>query len=1369
MVFCTTYALMLPALTMEDPSAGIKLQNAFCYEDDALSINFYVSGRAVFKDEVDIDMPLAENVVLNVDVLDDKDSAYAEYSEYAVKNIGEKDLAQVMAFELDFSYLGHALDVSNCEIIAEINAKESFFVDKIGAIPDRSVYVADTSHPMATPSDKKQLAPAKAVTAMQGTVLSIADQPVVYTTETSDVKTLTIDVKGDSLAVFTSETDNYEFKVAYYAKTSKLAFQDTAPTSGDRYQFHDRRNPATMNNFDIDNSETGHVGTADKTFVALNKVVDGTDIRAYQMARRNEYIQLYKTVTYDFANYSMIKDINKLISSTAYTASELIVGADADSLGANINDYYATLSAEQKYEYNKNIKFTTNESLATDKILHVGKDSTMILIYDQESTVLSDDVNLFDYDITPGYHYQSSTVNANTSTPIETSKQNNSLYIYSRTDHQGINSYGAWGGMKRFAIGEQATFMDELLQANLGNGMVNINDSQMIIKNGLVTDIEIDENGDFTPVFNDVVCAPDIFSTNNDFIPSNMVTDGLSDRYMISNHGDDPTVWKDLWGGSPNITVPNNANSHFAEDAYILSYGDKIALPFAFNETYGGFALEVKFGEIKLPEGHNYYINLLRHSTNNTQFNLYIDTRDNSDNENDLLINSIGNIGSQKVADDAVSLLSDSLLTIVYDVSGGYLRIFVDGVEVFNYKAAFSKLDFTDADLILGSWDNSREVYMELTDIRFYNHPLRTAEVAQNAKNLNSYAPVVTDGLIAEFDADGYSTTNNTWKPSIGTVGDIDLSDAKYTFDKGACIVTGGDRIALPLAIATALNSKQAFTIEVEFGNIKNIPSQFVSYISNSVIENINQFSLRSSQKDNNFSAQVCFGGGEWEKINATAKNTKNQQLYSVENMQYSTVTISFDGTTTTLYINGQYVIKTTAVSSFNLDGLVFGPDKDGVVCEYRTMRFYDRALSNLEIVQNSRHDGTYNLALDNYSGELNTYSEGAVGKTAVGGRYIEFKQTGDTYVLSAIRVSTSSSDDYTIYNDCTGFDYFNKHTIYAQDNNAKSNDYWPLDQSKTYGTNGHDFKFGDEDYAQKRNFFMGNNIGTEYLKDYKHSLLSYNSSDHNAFFGTKYKIDFSLTADYVGPLEYIFMGDDDLWVFLDDKLVCDISGVHGAIGQVVDLWNYVDRYGREEDTNHTLYVFLLERGARASTCYMEFTLPEVSNLTPENPTGTLILSKEVVNSTTKESFDFTLSLTDADGVALTDVVYNVIDADGSYLKTNVAFNNEDTISLAHDQSAVIEYLPIDAIYTITEKEYPGYHASYEILGGDTIDSNVATGTVGMRTNITYINTTGSMLPSTGVITRGNVIYIIPLCIAAAYMCAMPFINRPKRRETSDN
>lgn len=1366
MVFCTTYALMLPALTMEDPSAGIKLKNAFCYEDDALSINFYVSGRAVFKDEVDIDMPLAENVVLNVDVLDDKDSAYAEYSEYAVKNVGEKDLAQVMAFELDFSYLGHALDVSNCEIIAEINAKESFFVDKIGAIPDRSVYVADTSHPMATPSDKKQLAPAKAVTAMQGTVLSIADQPVVYTTEASDVKTLTIDVKGDSLAVFTSETDNYEFKVAYYAKATKLAFQDDKPT-GDNYRFHDRRDPEHMNNFDIDNSETGYVGTADKTYVSLNKVVSDTDIRAYQFARRNEYIQLYKTVTYDFASYSMIKDINKLINSAAYTASELIVGADEASLGADINDYYATLSAEQKYKYNKNIKFTTNESLATDRILHVAKDSTMILIYDQASTVLSDDVTLFDYDITSGVIYQTSSKDSGTATVVTTSKQNDSLYSFASSYRQGINSFGTWDGKSRFTFGEQSTFSDMDILADLGFGNVKINRSEGTVKPGIVSGIKVDESGEFTPIFNNAVCAPDIFSTKNDFIPSNLVTDGLSDRYKISDHGDDPTVWKDLWGGSPNITVPNNDNSHFTEDAYILSYGDKIALPFNFNSTYGGFALEVKFGEIKLPDGHNGYINLLRHSTNNTQFNLYIDTRNGNANENDLLINSIGNIGTQKVADDAVSLLSDSLLTIVYDVNGGYLRIFVDGVEVFNYKAAFSKLDFTDAELILGSWDNSREVYMELTDIRFYNHPLRATEVAQNAKNLKSYAPVVTDGLIAEFDADGYSTTNNTWKPSVGTVGDIDLSGAKYSFEKNACIVTGGDRITLPQEIATALNNKQAFTIEVEFGNIKNIPSQFVNFISNSVIERQTQFSLRSSEKENNFSAQVCLGGGNWEKLNAAAAYTKNRQHYSVENMQYSTVTITFDGTTTMLYINGQCVIDTTAVSSFELDGLVFGPDKDGVVCEYRTMRFYDRALSNLEIVQNSRHDGTYNLAYDNYNGELNTYSDGAVGKTVIGGRYIEFKQTGDTYVLSAINVSTSSSDDFNIYQDSTGFDYFTRHTIYSQDNNAKTNDYWPMDQAKSFGTDGHDFKYGDEDFKEFRRFFKGDRFSSS--NEEKSALLSYNSSDHNSFFGTKYKIDFTLTADYVGPLEYIFMGDDDLWVFLDDQLVCDISGVHGAIGQVVDLWNYVDRYGREEDTDHTLYVFLLERGARASTCYMEFTLPAVSNLTPENPTGTLTLSKEVLNSETDQAFDFTLSLTDADGVALEDIVYNVINADGSYSKTNVAFKNGDIVSLAHNQTMIIEYLPIDAIYTITEKEYVGYHTSYEILGGETIDSNVATGTVGLRTNITYTNTTGSMLPSTGVIARGNIVYIIPLCIAAAYMCAMPFINRPKRREVKDN
>ena len=53
---------------------------------------------------------------------------------------------------------------------------------------------------------------------------------------------------------------------------------------------------------------------------------------------------------------------------------------------------------------------------------------------------------------------------------------------------------------------------------------------------------------------------------------------------------------------------------------------------------------------------------------------------------------------------------------------------------------------------------------------------------------------------------------------------------------------------------------------------------------------------------------------------------------------------------------------------------------------------------------------------------------------------------------------------------------------------------------------------------------------------------------NHNSFFGMQYAVTFTLTEDYVGPLEYYFFGDDDMWVFLDRQLVCDIGGVHSSV-----------------------------------------------------------------------------------------------------------------------------------------------------------------------------------------------------------------------------
>lgn len=132
----------------------------------------------------------------------------------------------------------------------------------------------------------------------------------------------------------------------------------------------------------------------------------------------------------------------------------------------------------------------------------------------------------------------------------------------------------------------------------------------------------------------------------------------------------------------------------------------------------------------------------------------------------------------------------------------------------------------------------------------------------------------------------------------------------------------------------------------------------------------------------------------------------------------------------------------------------------------------------------------------------------------------------------------------------------------------------------------------------------------------------------HNYFFGLRYDIKFTL-GDYIGNLKYKFTGDDDLWVVLDGKkVVIDLGGIHSATTGEVDLWEDLlngkkkaDLTDAEKKAAHTLTVLYMERGAVASNCEMEFTLPNatISQVT-KDPLGTLELQK--VNSNKEQGLN---------------------------------------------------------------------------------------------------------------------------------------------------
>lgn len=421
-------------------------------------------------------------------------------------------------------------------------------------------------------------------------------------------------------------------------------------------------------------------------------------------------------------------------------------------------------------------------------------------------------------------------------------------------------------------------------------------------------------------------------------------------------------------------------------------------------------------------------------------------------------------------------------------------------------------------------------------------------------------------------------------------------------------------------------------------------------------------------------------------------------------------------------------------------------------------------------------------------------------GKKAYDGT-LTFDRQGDTHTLKLVSSAAGSAGDLHKFSHPGKYDGTNGNKA------IWSNNFWPMDDAQ-----GTDPKFG-KTLPQ----YSGYNASGAFT-------ATDDGKDHNNYFGMTFSINFEVTENYTGPLEYYFFGDDDMWVFLTNletgerNLVCDIGGVHPSVGEYVDLWDWVSQTKQTNPKDMTtsnstsdtenainadakvhkyrLDFFYTERGASGSTCWMQFTLPQVagnglSQILEQS--NSLSITKAVVDLATGDKFDysqkfkFRLELTDSNGKPISSQDFGAYRSNRSgqvekYEVTELVESGAHVFELGHDESLVIVGLPAGAKYRIVElaESQVGFDTAVDVYRkplaasewtevtdaaddektkdvdesvtvADEEEGTVTKGEIpnGTATKVDYTNRTSYELPSTGSAGAWYTMAGLPLTLAA--------------------
>ena len=264
---------------------------------------------------------------------------------------------------------------------------------------------------------------------------------------------------------------------------------------------------------------------------------------------------------------------------------------------------------------------------------------------------------------------------------------------------------------------------------------------------------------------------------------------------------------------------------------------------------------------------------------------------------------------------------------------------------------------------------------------------------------------------------------------------------------------------------------------------------------------------------------------------------------------------------------------------------------------------------------------------------------------------YVEGADEVSINNTSVIHTNSNFLPFHKIQNSYIGFGRDNSYYSEITDSYSMSDGYTKADISEDDANSILDkwAGYNSVDSENKRSQYANRSVSNVAYGQYSGGLGALGTNDYGgtaSHFGMSMEVDFYIPADKTtgkdidgdGNNESIvfeFLGDDDLWVFVDGQLLLDLGGCHPALAGKINFTEGTVEYFDDDlkklttiNTDgtvnteaiqmsqtiaadickpgyHKLQIFYLERGSGVSNCYISFNLPQV-------PVGGVHVSKDV-------------------------------------------------------------------------------------------------------------------------------------------------------------